>query len=147
MASDVGLRQVLWEGEHTEAIDLSEVESCDDDPILRQARTQLEEYFAGERREFDLPYDLRGTPFQCKVWRGLAEIPYGQTSTYGEQAAWLGDPNLARAVGAANGRNPLSIVLPCQRVIGSNGSLVGFAGGLQTKRLLLDHEQGITTLI
>ncbi len=144
VASDTGLRFVLWEGEHVDGIDLRGTTTTEDDPVLDAARQQLTEYFAGTRHEFDLPLDPQGTTFQVKVWLGLAEIPYGTTSTYGEQAMRMGDPNLARAVGAANGRNPLSIVIPCHRVVGANGSLVGFAGGLAAKRLLLDLEQGIT---
>jgi methylated-DNA-[protein]-cysteine S-methyltransferase len=147
VTSDAGLRFVLWEGEHVDGIDLGDIPRADDDPILVAARAQLTEYFAGERKQFDLPLDVVGTPFQRSVWLGLAEIPYGTTSTYGEQATRHGDPNLARAVGAANGRNPVSIVLPCHRVIGANGALVGFAGGLPAKRLLLDLEQGITSLV
>ncbi len=102
------------------------------------------EYFAGRRTTFDIPLDLRGTEFQVTVWRALAEIPFGQTSTYGEQAARIGRPSAARAVGAANGRNPVSIVLPCHRIVGKDGSLTGFAGGLDTKQYLLDHERQTT---
>ena len=100
------------------------------------------EYFAGTRRSFDLPFDLQGTEFQLEVWRALAEIPYGETRTYGEQAAALGRPRAVRAVGSANGRNPLSIVLPCHRVVGSDGALRGFAGGLEVKAALLAFEHG-----
>ncbi len=101
---------------------------------------QLHEYFSAQRQKFDLPLDLRGTPFQVRAWRALASIPYGQMATYKEQAQRIGSPTAVRAVGAANGRNPLSIVLPCHRVIGSDGSLTGFAGGLATKRALLEFE-------
>jgi methylated-DNA-[protein]-cysteine S-methyltransferase len=108
---------------------------------LDEAARQLGEYFAGQRREFELPLDPRGgTEFQRRVWRALADIPYGETVSYGELAERLGCPGAARAVGAANGRNPLSIVLPCHRVIGSNGTLVGFGGGLPAKRFLLALE-------
>ena len=101
---------------------------------------QLDEYFAGTRTGFDLPLDLHGTPFQLAAWHALAEIPYGETRSYAEQAARLGRPAAVRAVGAANGRNPLSIVLPCHRVIGSDGALRGFGGGLDVKAGLLAFE-------
>ncbi|GAA4496825.1 methylated-DNA--[protein]-cysteine S-methyltransferase [Pseudaeromonas paramecii] len=101
---------------------------------------QFAAYFAGELHTFDLPLSLHGTDFQCQVWRALAQIPYGQTRSYGQQAADLGRPTAVRAVGAANGRNPLPIVLPCHRVIGANGQLTGYAGGLERKRWLLAHE-------
>ncbi len=109
--------------------------------VLDQAVAQLEEYFAGTRREFNLRLDPGGTPFQQSAWMVLRSIPYGRTMTYGEQARRLGDPNKARAVGAANGKNPLSIVVPCHRVIGSTGHLTGFGGGLVAKSWLLDHER------
>ena len=111
-----------------------------DHPVLATVVRQLEEYFAGLRTEFDLPLDPSGTDFQQLVWRALRDIPYGETITYGEQAARLGDKNNSRAVGAANGKNPIPIVVPCHRVVGSNGHLTGFAGGLDTKAWLLDHE-------
>ncbi len=104
------------------------------------AANQLEEYFAGERTEFDLPLDARGTPFQQRVWALLRAIPFGETTTYGALARELGNPRTVRAVGLANGRNPLSIVVPCHRVIGADGTLVGFGGGLERKRALLAHE-------
>jgi methylated-DNA-[protein]-cysteine S-methyltransferase len=107
---------------------------------LRAARAQLEAYFAGLRRDFDLPLAPQGTPFQCAVWRTLAKIPYGCTWSYRELARAIGKPDAMRAVGAANGRNPLPIVLPCHRVIGADGSLTGFGGGLPTKALLLRLE-------
>lgn len=108
--------------------------------ILAQAEAQLAEYFAGERERFELPLAPRGTPFQIAAWETLRGIPYGATITYGEQARRLGRPAAARAVGAANGRNPLSIVVPCHRVVGADGRLVGFGGGIATKRFLLDLE-------
>lgn len=107
---------------------------------LTFARKQLEEYFAGERQHFDLPLHPLGTPFQVQVWQMLAGIPYGTTISYAELARRIGQPLAVRAVGAANGRNPLPIVLPCHRVIGSDGSLTGFGGGLPTKRFLLGME-------
>lgn len=112
----------------------------DDHPVLALAAAQLTEYFDGTRTEFDLPLDPNGTPFQHQAWDALVRIPYGETVSYGEQATMLGDKNKARAVGAANGRNPIPIVVPCHRVVGSNGHLTGFAGGLDTKAWLLDHE-------
>lgn len=110
---------------------------------LDAAQAQLDEYFAGSRQEFDLALDPAGTDFQLKAWTVLRAIPYGQTLSYGEQAAELGEPGAARAVGAANGRNPLSIVVPCHRVVAASGALTGFAGGLDTKAWLLDHERTV----
>lgn len=112
-----------------------------DDDAFDEPRRQLEEYFDGRRREFDLPLAPTGTKFQLGVWAALWEIPYGETTSYGAIAAGLGHPNGSRAVGAANGRNPISIIVPCHRVIGAGGALVGYGGGLPTKRILLDLEQ------
>ena len=109
--------------------------------LLEQARAQLAEYFAGERRHFDLPLEPRGTPFQREVWSALRGIPFGATRSYAEMAAALGRPSASRAVGGANGRNPLSIVVPCHRVIGANGALTGYAGGIARKEWLLRHER------
>ncbi|GAB2609633.1 methylated-DNA--[protein]-cysteine S-methyltransferase [Novilysobacter erysipheiresistens] len=109
-------------------------------PLLRQTQQQLEEYFAGDRAAFDLPLAPRGTAFQRDVWQMLASIPYGDTISYAQLATRGGKPSATRAVGAANGRNPLPIVLPCHRVIGADGSLTGFGGGLPTKRFLLQLE-------
>jgi methylated-DNA-[protein]-cysteine S-methyltransferase len=109
-------------------------------PILNQAAEQLDEYFAGQRRQFELPFEALGTEFQQGVWALLAEIPYGSTVSYGDLAKELGDGRKARAVGMANGRNPLSIILPCHRVIGANGSLTGYGGGLDSKSRLLNLE-------
>lgn len=111
-----------------------------DEAKLAFAHIQLEQYFAGERHVFDLPLHLLGTPFQQDVWHALAKIPYGTTISYGEMARRIGQPKAVRAVGAANGSNPIPIILPCHRVIGSNGSLTGFGGGLPTKRFLLSFE-------
>ncbi|HET8535559.1 MAG TPA: methylated-DNA--[protein]-cysteine S-methyltransferase [Solirubrobacteraceae bacterium] len=116
-------------------------------PFLAGVAAQLREYFAGERQAFDVALAPSGTEFQLACWRALAEIPYGETRSYGEQARHIGRPDRARAVGAANGANPIAIILPCHRVIGADGSLVGFGGGLETKRRLLDLEAGILTLI
>lgn len=113
-----------------------------EDPVLAAARRQLEEYFEGSRREFDLPLHPRGTPFQREVWEALGAIGYGETLSYGELAARLGRPGAARAVGLANGRNPISIVVPCHRVIGADGALTGYGGGIERKRFLLDLELG-----
>ncbi len=110
------------------------------DALFGDLRRQLAAYFAGVRHRFDIPLQLSGTAFQNAVWRQLADIPFGQTRTYGEIAAALGRPSASRAVGAANGSNPLPILLPCHRVIGANGALVGFGGGLPTKQYLLRHE-------
>lgn len=143
IAGDRGLRAILWGAE-----DAARVASIDEDvlveertPLLDETVRQLQEYFAGTRREFDLPLDPCGTPFQQSAWNVLRTIPYGKTMSYGEQARRLGDPNKARAVGAANGKNPLSIVVPCHRVVGSSGDLTGFAAGLDVKSWLLDHER------
>jgi methylated-DNA-[protein]-cysteine S-methyltransferase len=112
-----------------------------DQPVLLKAETQLTEYFAGKRERFELPLVMRGTPFQRSVWELLLAIPFGETRSYGELAKQLGNPRATRAVGAANGRNPLSIVAPCHRVIGSTGKLTGFAGGLKAKEHLLRLER------
>jgi methylated-DNA-[protein]-cysteine S-methyltransferase len=131
VASERGLRRILWPGEPG---------TGGDERVLAAAAAQLREYFAGTRRTFDLPLELEGTDFQRRTWLRLAEIPYGETRSYGEQARRLGVPRAARAVGAANGANPLPIVLPCHRLIGADGSLTGFGGGLDVKRWLLEHE-------
>ena len=112
------------------------------DPPAEQLERELTEWFAGARRDFDIPLALRGTPFQQSVWEALRAIPYGAVQSYGELAQSLGKPDAVRAVGAANGRNPVSIIVPCHRVIGANGSLTGYAGGLERKRFLLALEQG-----
>jgi methylated-DNA-[protein]-cysteine S-methyltransferase len=141
VASDRGLRAVLWPKLSPQRAGISPRPRRDPvHPILRKTVQQLDEYFAGVRTSFDLPLDLDGTRFQLAAWRSLAEIPYGATTTYGRQAAALGIPKAARALGAANGANPVCIVLPCHRVIGADGSLTGFGGGLPTKQWLLDHE-------
>ena len=135
VAGGTGIRRILWDGE---APPEDAVEGHSD--LLDAAVTQIREYFTGNRTTFDLPLDLGGTPFQQKVWRELGSIPFGTTISYGEQARRIGRPQAARAVGAANGRNPVPVVLPCHRVIGSSGALTGFGGGLDTKRTLLRHE-------
>jgi methylated-DNA-[protein]-cysteine S-methyltransferase len=137
-----GLRAVLWHGETAGRTNLGDdvTPATEPMPVLDAAADQLQEYFAGTRQHFDLPLDPFGTNFQQQAWMALRSIRYGETISYGEQARRLGDPNKARAVGAANGRNPLSIIVPCHRVVGSNGKLTGFAGGLDNKAWLLQHE-------
>ena len=144
VASEHGLRAVLWPDERDGrvAVAASSGSSAAADAVLDTAVQQLREYFVGERREFDVPLDPVGTEFQQQAWNVLRTIPYGQTISYGEQAARLGDRNKSRAVGAANGRNPISIIVPCHRVVGSTGKLTGFAAGVDTKAWLLQHEQG-----
>jgi methylated-DNA-[protein]-cysteine S-methyltransferase len=115
---------------------------ADRDPLLRQAARELKDYMAGRRRVFSLPFELDGTGFQCRVWAELCKIPFGELSTYAAIAQALGNPNATRAVGAANGRNPLPIIVPCHRVIASDGSLAGYSGGIGIKRLLL-HTEGV----
>jgi methylated-DNA-[protein]-cysteine S-methyltransferase len=114
-----------------------------DDPILREAKRQLSEYFQGKLKRFRLPLDLRGTPFQRKVWRALLDIPYGETRSYAQIAAAIGSPKAVRAVGAANGANPVAIIVPCHRVIASSGGLGGYSAGLDCKRKLLALESGV----
>jgi methylated-DNA-[protein]-cysteine S-methyltransferase len=139
LASDTGLRAVLFDG--------GKVRVDGSSPVFAEAERQLASYFDGELELFDLPLELDGTEFQRRCWLALATIPYGHTVSYGEQARRLGlGPDAARAVGAANGRNPLPIVLPCHRVIGADGSLTGFGGGLPTKRFLLEHEGALLPL-
>jgi methylated-DNA-[protein]-cysteine S-methyltransferase len=135
VASEAGIRAI----ELKAATELPGRESADN-PRLRQAVAQLRAYFAGELRDFDLPLDMQGTDFQRRVWDELLNIPYGETRSYSFVANTIGAPKAVRAVGAANGRNPVPIVVPCHRVIGAAGSLVGYGGGLPLKRLLLDLE-------
>ncbi len=118
-------------------------DAIEDAALFRDAVEQLRAYFVGELKEFTLKLNPEGTPFQQRAWAELRKIPYGETISYGEQARRLGDPKACRAVGAANGQNPLGIIVPCHRVIGSNGKLTGFAGGLDAKAWLLQHETGL----
>ncbi len=118
-----------------------EIIAGDHYPSLLAAERQLAEYFAGKRKKFDLPLAPRGTVFQLKAWRELSKIPYGETISYGEQARRMGDANKARPAGAANGRNPIAVIVPCHRVIGATGAMTGFGGGIRTKEWLLKHEQ------
>jgi methylated-DNA-[protein]-cysteine S-methyltransferase len=113
---------------------------------LESVRRQLEQYFGGERRAFDVRLDMHGNPFELAVWEALRRIPYGTTTSYGQIARALGRPHAPRAVGVANARNPVAIIVPCHRVIGANGSLTGYGGGLERKRFLLELEAGVTTL-
>lgn len=119
---------------------MNSVQRVDDETLFAEARRQLEAYFAGELRQFDLALDLHGTPFQLQAWAALQKIPFGTTITYGEQARWIENPKAVRAIGLANGKNPISIIVPCHRVIGKNGKLTGYGGGLDRKRFLLDLE-------
>ena len=147
--SPVGRLRLVSNGEHLTAIefenlqaDEAEGEECAD-PALNACAAQLNEYFAGKRQDFDLPLSPTGTEFQKNVWQALQAIPYGELRSYRDIAESLQKPKAVRAVGAANGRNPLPIVVPCHRVIGSDGSLTGFAGGLEAKRVLLRLEGAI----
>jgi methylated-DNA-[protein]-cysteine S-methyltransferase len=141
VASDQALVAVLWENDNPRRVRL-------DDPIenryhslLARTEAELREYFAAKRSEFSIPLDLLGTSFQKQVWEALLRIPFGETRTYGQLAAQLGNPKAWRAIGAANGRNPISIIMPCHRVTGSSGELTGFAGGLDAKARLLRLEE------
>lgn len=140
VARDGSLAAVLWEHERANRVVLGELHRDDGDPVLREASRQLGEYFGGERERFDLPLSFAGTTFQRQVWQALLSIPFGDTRSYAQIAAQIGNPTAVRAVGAANGRNPISIIAPCHRVIGAAGALTGFAGGLEAKRYLLNLE-------
>jgi methylated-DNA-[protein]-cysteine S-methyltransferase len=144
IASDDGIRAILFGPEDALRVPLvDQLIEDPDHPVVSVAARQLDEYFAGTRTRFDVPLDPVGSPFQQRAWMALRSIPYGETVSYGEQARRLGAPNLARAVGAANGKNPISIIVPCHRVIGTNGKLTGFGGGLPAKAWLLDHERKV----
>lgn len=147
IASTEGLRALLWEVDwHTKksAAVLKKLKIDDNHPIIKETKKQLSEYFSKKRKTFDLPLILEGTEFQKKAWMQLLKIPYGRTISYGAQAKGLGDSKKARAVGGANSRNPISIIVPCHRVIGKNGTLTGFGGGLGTKKSLIELEQKLT---
>ncbi|MGD9999413.1 MAG: methylated-DNA--[protein]-cysteine S-methyltransferase [Ilumatobacteraceae bacterium] len=142
-ASDDGIRSIHWDGDEGAG---GNAEADPDDrraALLAEAVRQLSEYFDGARTEFDLPLDPQGTPFQLSAWNVLRDIPFGQTVSYAHQARRLGDVRKSRAVGAANGKNPIPIVVPCHRVVGSDGSLTGFGGGIESKAWLLDHEKRV----
>lgn len=141
VASDTGLVAVLWEDDDPARVRLDVREKRSDHAILAQARAQLAAYFDGTSQQFTVPLDFRGTDFQQKTWAALLTIPFGQTRNYAQIARAIGHPTASRAVGAANGRNPISIITPCHRVVGANGALTGFAGGMETKRWLLDFER------
>jgi methylated-DNA-[protein]-cysteine S-methyltransferase len=145
-ATESGLAAVLWENDRPRRVPLTLAGEDSRHPVLVETERQLAEYFAGQRTEFSLTLDLAGTPFQRLVWKALLTIPFGETRSYGQIAAQIGNPAAVRAVGAANGRNPVSIVVPCHRVIGSSGALTGFAGGLDVKSKLLAFESGRTSL-
>ena len=143
VARGAALAAILWKNDKPNRVRLGAMRADGASAVLQQTARQLGEYFAGARQHFDVPLDFAGTPFQQEVWQALLTIPFGQTRSYGEIARQIGRPAAVRAVGAANGRNPVSIIAPCHRVIGANGALTGFAGGLKAKQTLLALE-GIT---
>lgn len=147
LASDKGLAAILWQDDDPKRVRLSPVTVDNQHPVLLETERQLNDYFTGKRTRFDLPLDFVGTEFQKKVWAALVAIPFGETRSYGEIARQIGHPKAVRAVGAANGKNPISIIAPCHRVIGANGKLTGFAGGLATKAFLLNIEAGQQRLV
>ena len=140
VATDKGLAAILWENDNPRRVRLGSVSENRKHPVLRETEKQLGEYFAGKRKRFSVNLDARGTVFQNKVWEALRTIPYGETRSYGQIAAQIGNARAMRAVGAANGKNPISIIVPCHRVIGASGRLTGFAGGLDVKERLLSLE-------
>ena len=140
VATDDGLAGILWDTDRPSPVRLNTETEDPRHPVLVETERQLEEYFAGRRQEFAVKLDVAGTPFQRKVWNALLTIPFGETRSYGEIARQIGNPDAVRAVGAANGRNPVSIIAPCHRVIGATGKLTGFGGGLDAKAFLLDLE-------
>jgi methylated-DNA-[protein]-cysteine S-methyltransferase len=142
VATGKGLVAVLWPQDDPRRVKLPVLTRDDNHPVLRKTETELAEYFAGKRKRFTVALDFAGTDFQKRVWRALLEIPFGETRSYRDIAAKRGKPTATRAVGAANGRNPISIIAPCHRVVGANGALTGFAGGLETKARLLALEGG-----
>ena len=144
VGSDLGIRYVMFNNDaHPKPLERLHISDTEIHDSVNDAITQLQEYCDGSRRDFDLPLDLQGTEFQVAAWRALADIPYGHTASYGQQAASIGRPKAVRAIGGANGRNPVAIVLPCHRIVGADGSLTGFGGGIEVKKWLLDHEQSI----
>jgi methylated-DNA-[protein]-cysteine S-methyltransferase len=140
VASDKGLSAILWENDSPSRVRLGTPVRDNNHPVLREAEQQLQDYFSGKRKTFSIKLDTAGTVFQKKVWQALLTIPFGETRSYSQIAEQIGHPKAVRAVGAANGRNPLSIIAPCHRVIGANGKLTGFAGGLTHKASLLALE-------
>lgn len=146
ITSNQGLLSILWDNDLCHEANqktLSRIQRSTNSKIIKQTKKQLQEYFNGERKKFDLPIVFNGTFFQIKAWEQLCKIGYGQTISYGAQAKQLGNKNKARAVGLANGANPISIVVPCHRVIGSNGQMTGFGGGIDKKAYLLEFEQRV----
>ncbi len=141
IATDKALVAVLWENYKPQRVRLDDLVANDQHPVLVETERQLKEYFAGKRKKFSVALDMRGTRFQKDVWEALLAIPFGETRSYAQLAKQLGNPRATRAVGAANGRNPVSIIVPCHRVIGSSGKLTGFAGGLEVKAHLLNLEK------
>ncbi len=141
VAHETALVAVLWENENPNRVRLAALVEDLQHPILLKTAQQLNEYFAGKRQQFDLPLDFEGTAFQQQVWRALLTIPFGETRSYKQIAEQIGNVKAVRAVGAANGKNPISIIAPCHRVVGANGKLVGFAGGLENKEILLKIEK------
>ena len=146
VAHEHALVAVLWENDPPQRVRLGDLLEDQEHPILLEAEKQLNEYFQHQRTKFDLPLDFIGTVFQKQVWQALLHIPFGETRTYKQIAEHLGDVKAVRAVGAANGKNPISIIAPCHRVIGVSGKLVGFAGGLENKKKLLGLESRQTQL-
>ena len=142
VASDVALVAVLWENDGPGRVRVGPLTERHDHPVLIETERQLASYFAGRLRAFSVPLHFQGTDFQKSVWAALMAIPFGETRSYADIARAIGRPSAVRAVGAANGRNPISIIAPCHRVVGSDGSLTGFAGGLDAKRYLLALERG-----
>lgn len=142
VANGSRLAAILWENDKPNRVRLGPMTQAPGNPILVRAVKQLQEYFAGTRNQFDLELDFVGTDFQKQVWQALLTIPFGETRSYRQIAEQIGNPSAVRAVGAANGKNPISIVAPCHRVIGASGKLTGFAGGLEVKQLLLTLEGG-----
>lgn len=140
VGNDNGLAAILWAKDRPRRVVLNVVGEYPEHPVLLETERQLREYFAGDRKVFDLKLNFQGTEFQKSVWAALLRIPFGETRTYRDIAVELGNSNATRAVGAANGRNPISIIAPCHRVIGADGSLTGFAGGLEIKAHLLNLE-------
>jgi len=140
IGGDDGLAAILWEKDRPGRVPLNIGGRDDAHPVLVETERQLNDYFAGRRQAFDLKLDFAGTEFQKKVWHALLTIPFGETRSYAQVAQQIGSPKAVRAVGAANGRNPISVVAPCHRVLGSTGELTGFAGGLAAKAFLLDLE-------
>ncbi|RKG32007.1 methylated-DNA--[protein]-cysteine S-methyltransferase [Acinetobacter guerrae] len=141
VANEQALVAILWDNENPKRVCLAELTEDLNHPILVKTKMQLIEYFSGQRSVFDIPLDFEGTDFQKKVWAALLTIPYGETRSYKYIAQYIGNEKAVRAVGAANGKNPISIIAPCHRVIGAGGALVGFAGGLDKKEILLKLEQ------